>query len=604
MMSSDNPKETDSAQQLREATAVTLRALALEGELEVSFGHSGSSGARQLAAGGVMMPQTPQQLKDLGDFRGRADRHAFWRRYHDHSLAPGLTQPEAQALWHRLEQVRTGLVGTRVLDGCRANLADSLRRDLLGEIGIEMSGPPPVAAAALLFGELTGEKFDLRAHDRSWVQRMRPGVKQLAAAVGEHLEDQQAFTESVVALLRDLDLLPPEPESSPEPAETDPPADAGDSDSGGNQDMMPPEDGDDSELQDEEQQATAVEIDIGMESAEGEDEGEDASWLERELSASGSQYQVYCREYDQVATPSDICSQSDLRALRSQLTELTKPYRAVINQLANRLGRLIAAQQNRRWQYDLEEGLLDTNRLHRVISRPLAIAPYKQEQTQEFPDTLVSLLIDNSGSQRGKAIALAAVTGEIVASTLERCGVRTEILGFTTSAWRGGQSRKKWTRDGSPRHPGRLNDLLHVLYKPASMPWRRARRDMGLMLMPDLLKENIDGEALIWAHDRLLAEPEERRILMVISDGAPVDDSTLSANDPGYLDGHLREVIKVIEKHRLVELAAIGIGHDVSRYYSRALTLHRAEELGPAVLNQLAELFARPPAQFARRRAG
>ena len=585
---------------LQDATSITLRALAAASDLDVSFGPADPSATRlsqQITGGSVTLPRVPASRVQLAEFRGRADRHAFWLRHHDSELAPALQHPDARGLWRHLEQARVDMIGGELLIGCRENLADCLHADLKRESHSEFSGPPPVAVAALLQQALTGIRVDLRGHDQRWIRRLTPMMQTVAEQVCDCLDDQEAFGEHMMRLLADLNLIPPEdqqPESNDE-AEDTPHGASSEEDQG--QTPLPPELQDTGEGEGEEMpegQGIPIETDEAGVEVESEPESEEGSWLERELAAAGDDYRVYCRDFDAEVSPVDLCDPTDLRSFRAELNQLAQPYRAIINKLANRLGRLIAAQQNRRWDYDLEEGLLDSHRLYRVISRPLGIAPYKQERTQEFPDTVVSLLIDNSGSQRGKAIALAAISAEIVAATLERCGVRTEILGFTTSAWRGGESRKRWMDAGRPMNPGRLNDLRHILYKPAGMSWRRAQPNMGLMLMPDLLKENIDGEGLIWAHERLMKLPEERRILMVISDGAPVDDSTLSANSPGYLDGHLRAVASMIERKSPVELVAIGIGHDVSRYYARALTLRSAEDLGPAVLDQLAELFARP----------
>jgi cobaltochelatase CobT len=302
-------------------------------------------------------------------------------------------------------------------------------------------------------------------------------------------------------------------------------------------------------------------------------------------------YKVFAAGHDEVVTPDDLADPEELGRLRDYLDQQLASLSSVVSRLANRLQRRLLAQQNRAWTFDLEEGMLDAARLTRVIIDPTAPLSFKQEEDTEFRDTVVTLLIDNSGSMRGRPIMVAAVCADILARTLERCAVKVEILGFTTRAWKGGASREDWIKAGKPPHPGRLNDLRHIVYKAADAPWRRARRNLGLMMKEGLLKENIDGEALIWAHQRLLARTEQRRILMVISDGAPVDDSTLSVNTGHYLERHLRQVIDEIESLSPVELIAIGIGHDVTRYYRRALTLVDAEQLGGAIVEQLASLF-------------
>ena len=314
-------------------------------------------------------------------------------------------------------------------------------------------------------------------------------------------------------------------------------------------------------------------------------------------------YRGFVTEFDEVVEADALCDADELTRLRALLDQQLAHLQSIIARLANRMQRRLMAKQARSWEFDLEEGILDAARLARVVTDPVIPLSYKREKETEFRDTIVTLLIDNSGSMRGRPITVAAMSADILARTLERCGVKVEILGFTTRAWKGGQSRERWIAAGKPANPGRLNDLRHIIYKPADAPWRRARKNLGLMLREGILKENIDGEALIWAHSRLLARNEQRRILMVISDGAPVDDSTLSVNPGNYLEKHLREVIAEIERNSPVKLVAIGIGHDVTRYYRRAVTIVDAEQLGGAMLDKLAELFEEDTGPPGRRRA-
>ena len=302
-------------------------------------------------------------------------------------------------------------------------------------------------------------------------------------------------------------------------------------------------------------------------------------------------YQVFSTKYDEIVNATDLCEEDELSRLRGTLDKQLENLQGAIARLANKLQRKLQAKQNRSWNFDLEEGMLDASKLARVITQPLFPLSYKQEKDMKFRDTIVTLLIDNSGSMRGRPITIAAICADIMARTLERCGVKVEILGFTTKAWKGGQSREQWINEGKPAYPGRLNDLRHIIYKPADAPWRRAKNSLGLMLREGILKENIDGEALIWAHERLLGRAEDRKILMVISDGAPVDDTTLSSNSGNYLELHLKQVISFIENKSPIELVAIGIGHDVTRYYDKAVTLTDAEQLGGALTEQLADLF-------------
>ena len=302
-------------------------------------------------------------------------------------------------------------------------------------------------------------------------------------------------------------------------------------------------------------------------------------------------YKAYSTKYDETISADELCDPEELTRLRGYLDQQLVHLQGAVTKLANRLQRRLMAQQNRSWDFDQEEGMLDAARLGRIITNPMHALSYKVERDTKFRDTVVTLLIDNSGSMRGRPISIAAICADIMARTLERCAVKTEILGFTTRAWKGGQARESWLAAGRPAKPGRLNDLRHIVYKAADAPWRRARKNLGLMMREGLLKENIDGEALLWAHARLLSRPEDRRILLVISDGAPVDDSTLSVNSGNYLERHLRQVIKWIESRSPVELVAIGIGHDVTRYYARAVTIMDAEQLGGTIIEQLAGLF-------------
>ena len=350
-----------------------------------------------------------------------------------------------------------------------------------------------------------------------------------------------------------------------------------------------------SEAQDDEGEIDGEAQDAESEDQDGESEGEIAS---NPLSGHNQgknninyNYQVFSTKYDEIVNATDLCEEDELSRLRGTLDKQLETLQGAIARLANKLQRKLQAKQNRSWNFDLEEGMLDASKLSRIITQPLFPLSYKQEKDMKFRDTIVTLLIDNSGSMRGRPITIAAICADIMARTLERCGVKVEVLGFTTKAWKGGQSREEWINDGKPSYPGRLNDLRHIIYKPADAPWRRSKNSLGLMLREGILKENIDGEALIWAHERLLGRLEERKILMVVSDGAPVDDTTLSSNSGNYLELHLKQVISFIESKSPVELVAIGIGHDVTRYYNKAVTLTDAEQLGGALTEQLADLF-------------
>jgi cobaltochelatase CobT len=414
-------------------------------------------------------------------------------------------------------------------------------------------------------------------------------------------DDQRAYAKATRQMLSDLDVdLGPEEAQPEESEESDQDEQKDDTDQtkgeGGEQQKaeaaaMETEAGDRGQ-DDADAQETEASSDE-MADAEEEAPGRPGRPPQSDLSNRRNEpaYKAYCTDYDEVVEAADLCDPDELGRLRQLLDQQLQHLQAVVGKLANRLQRRLMAQQSRSWEFDLEEGLLDSAKLSRVVVNPVLPLSYKREKDMEFRDTVVSLLIDNSGSMRGRPITVAAMSADILARTLERCGVKVEVLGFTTRMWKGGQSRERWLANGKPANPGRLNDLRHIIYKGADAPWRRARKSLGLMLREGILKENIDGEALLWAHERLLARPEQRRILMVISDGAPVDDSTLSVNPGNYLERHLREVIDWIETRSPVELVAIGIGHDVTRYYRRAVTIVDAEQLGGTMMEKLAELF-------------
>ena len=466
--------------------------------------------------------------------------------------------------------------------------------------------PLPTALSLLLREALTGAAVPERAKPgvelvRGWIEGKAGG--DIAGFAGK-LDDQRAFQALSLDLLRHLDLTTPEPTDESDGEEGDDEDGEHPQDEGGEDEDVGSNEPQSSEMAaelsegDSDGDAESQEIEGSEEVADGDpsDDAEEGMmpvrpnrpWTEI---PDGFDYKPYTEKFDEVIGAEDLCDPDELERLRAYLDSQLAGLQGLVTRLANRLQRRLMAQQNRSWDFDQEEGLLDAARLARVVISPGHSLSYKVERETDFKDTVVTLLIDNSGSMRGRPISIAAISADILARTLERCGVKTEILGFTTRAWKGGQSREVWLADGRPANPGRLNDLRHIVYKQADEPWRRARRNLGLMMREGLLKENIDGEALLWAHDRLLRRAEDRRILMVISDGAPVDDSTLSVNQAGYLESHLRKVIDWIERQSPVQLVAIGIGHDVTRYYRRAVTIMDVEQLGGTMIEQLAGLF-------------
>ncbi len=606
------------AETFKRALAGTARAIAADPEMEVTFGAQlpGLSGKEaQLSE-----PSRAIDTREAAIIRGQADAAGLRLAEHDAklhaTLLPGGVQ--ARTMFEEAEQARVEARGTRAMCGMAANLAAALeeryRQALPGDAPPE-SVPLESALGLLIREKLTGTlPGPLTAIADAW----RPWIEERAARaisrLPDLLDDQQAFGRETRNIIRALDLgdeLGEEPtegedsneSQSPDSSEDGQSEDGAESDGGDVGDMMESggeagegeaalEDFDGTGTPDGDSDMQMQEEDTARQSPQAGN-----NWL------GGTSYRIYTARFDEVIGPEDLCSREELLRLRATLDKQLAQLHGVVARLANRLQRKLLAQQNRAWDFDLDEGILDAARLPRIIIDPMYPLSFKQEKEMDFRDTVVSLLIDNSGSMRGRPIMVAATCTDILARTLERCGVKVEILGFTTRAWKGGQAREAWLAAGKPAMPGRLNDLRHIIYKAADSPWRRTRVNLGLMMREGILKENIDGEALLWAHERLLARPEQRRILMIISDGAPVDDSTLSVNSGGYLEQHLREVIRGIETRSPVDLIAIGIGHDVTRYYRRAVTISDAEELGGAMTTQLSDLFSQTPAPAARHRA-
>ena len=594
---------------LKQALTGASRAIARDPEVEVAWSADvpGSAGNRfRVPLPGRDLP--PDQVTEA---RGFADSFALKLRHHNAALHAKVAPPEpvARACYDAIEQVLYEALGANRFGGIRANLdaATEMRTASDKIVRAQNSSEVPLQTAlALLVREaLTGEAVPEKA--RGGIELVRDFLEEKVgkdfAALADTLSDQAAFQKLALDMLRELDLTrptdAPDEGDSDEPDDEDGPDDdnEGEDDNQGEGDPQSAEmAGDMAEGEGEGEQSSDAETDGDM--SEGEP-GEDGDASNAPVRPNRPQaeippsidYKPFTTRFDEEVSASDLCDAEELDRLRAYLDSQLTGLQSVVTRLANRLQRRLMAQQNRSWDFDQEEGMLDAARLARVIISPGTALSYKVERDVEFKDTIVTLLIDNSGSMRGRPISIAAISADILARTLERCGVKTEILGFTTRAWKGGQSREAWLADGKTPNPGRLNDLRHIIYKQADEPWRRARRNLGLMMREGLLKENIDGEALIWAHSRLLYRPEERRILMVISDGAPVDDSTLSVNSAGYLEAHLRSVIEWIEKVSPVQLVAIGIGHDVTRYYRRAVTIMDVEQLGGTIMEQLAELF-------------
>ena len=612
--SGDNSRERPSglinSEPFKMATTVCMRAVSGDRELEVAFGEDRPS----IVGGHARLPDIPRHptMDDFAITRGLADSMALRQAWHDNEIHSNLAPqvPEARAIFDAVEQARVEAIGTLAMEGMAQNLdamlADKYKRANYQAITTKEEAPLEEAIALLVREKITGHKPPQEAGPvldlwRDWIEeKVGTDLDDLA----KNINNQDKFARIVRNMLAAMQLA-----DNLEDEQSD--SDGEDEDN--SDEHQENEDGDSKEQEGSDKTESEPSDDVDEDAEDGDmeaadaadDDGGDSEEIDTEQTPGQTKrpqppfsdmselgdYKVYTHEFDEEVEAAELCDMEELTKLRAFLDKQLTNLQGAVGKLANRLQRRLMAQQNRSWNFDLEEGYLDSARLPRVVIDPTQPLSFKQERDTDFRDTVVSLVIDNSGSMRGRPITVAATCVDILARTLERCGVKVEILGFTTKAWKGGQSREKWLANGKPANPGRLNDLRHIIYKSADTPWRRARRNLGLMMREGLLKENIDGEALIWAHQRLLGRREYRRILMMISDGAPVDDSTLSVNPGNYLEKHLRAVIEEIEAHSPVELIAIGIGHDVTRYYQRAVTIVDAEELAGAMTEQLASLF-------------
>jgi cobaltochelatase CobT len=626
MAGPNKPNRPDPTAPFKAAVGATLRAVAGQKELEVAFTADRpvlTKDKARLAA----IPRTPTP-HDISVARGQGDAIAMRVAAHDarthRRFAP--KDADARAAFDAIEQARVESLGCRRMPGMTGNLRsaleDRLFRANLGSI-TDIGDAPLAEALGLVLRERLAGMSVPPSGDRLvnfWREEIEARAGGAIGKLDMLLDDQEAFSLAARQVLRDLDLV----------ADADPAPDAGDEDTGDDDkssksDGQQPE-GDDGETQGAEDELKSEEA-PGEAEESGETEATEADFAESEDTDEDSEgdeppptppqgegprdfrnmpdYKIFTTKFDEEVGANELCPPEELEQLRSLLDRQLEHLAGAVARLANKLQRRLLAQQSRSWDFDLEEGVLDAARLTRVVTDPLQPLSFKAERDTEFRDTVVTLLIDNSGSMRGRPITIAAICGDILARTLERCGVKVEILGFTTRAWKGGRSREAWMQAQRPANPGRVNDIRHIVYKGADEPWRHAKKNLGLMMREGLLKENIDGEALLWAHSRLVRRPENRRILMVISDGAPVDDSTQSVNPGNYLENHLRFVIEDIESRSPVQLIAIGIGHDVTRYYRRAVTLLDADELAGALTDHLAALFDEEPADGSRlRRAG
>ena len=579
--------KSSQSETIKEAVTAATRAISGNKELEINFGGMGSS-----------LPHPPKTLKELSAYRGKADSLACVEKYRDKSVRITASNEKVSSLIKVMEDSRVEILGSMNYPGIATNIKSKFddkcklyesfedHEDHL-EIALEtwlrnLCLPNIESKSSSLFLKYWGKVFDNQETE-------------LKDKLKESLNDQSKFQEIAEDFLNNLNIDQEESEQEESDLEDENEQEEESASESGEDEESPESESSpeqDNQEGDEETDADSGDIDEDAIVDENQEIMTNQSWLESLVGQTSTfSYKVYTRNFDEEIKAEDLCSPEELQRLRKHLDQLMGPSKTTISKLAHRLQRFLMAQQNRSWEFNKEEGMLDSARLHKIITDPLTPLTYKIEKDTEFRDTSVSLLVDSSGSMRGRSMTVAAICADIISTTLERCNVKTEVLGFTTKQWKGGESRKLWMENGKPENPGRLNDLRHIIFKSADTPWRRGQKNFGLMLREGLLKENVDGEALIWAHDRLARRTEQRKILMVISDGAPVDDSTLSTNPTNFLDLHLRQVIHSIETQSDINLIAIGIGHDVTRYYKNAVTIHRAEELGGAMLEQLTDLF-------------
>jgi len=611
---SQSPKRREApSEPLKRVLGLTVRAIAADPEIDVTYGPT--KPALEGKHVRLAEPARVPSKAEIAVLRGWADSLALTAACHDEAVHRKLA-PEsgpAREVFEAMERARVEALGANRMKGMAENLAakceDEFGHGRFERVTDRNDAPLGSALGLMVRERLTGRAppDGARALVDLWRAHINERGEDVFGRMKDYAEDQEAFGRLVRDLLKSLDLaedlaegeneeIEEEVESQPDAGEAEAESDDEGGDGGEQEHEQDRSEGDAGEAQEQTDQSDRDEMDMDAEDQEGLDTPE--PWRPNTSVLDDPEpfgYKVFTRAHDEEVAAEDISNPEELERLRTFLDKELKSLASVVARLANRLQRRLLAQQNRAWDFDLEEGTLDAARLTRIVTDPMHPLSFKRERDTDFRDTVVTLLLDNSGSMRGRPIMVAACCADILARTLERCGVKVEILGFTTRAWKGGQAREDWLSAGKPAAPGRLNDLRHIIYKTADAPWRRAKRSLALMMREGLLKENIDGEALAWAHARLMARPEQRRILMMISDGAPVDDSTLSVNSGSYLEQHLRKVIEEIETRSPVELLAIGIGHDVTRYYSRAVTISDPSELAGAMTDKLVELFEEEP---------
>ena len=598
----------DTLDTFKRALSSTVKAIAEDKEIEVIFGNNSTSSDEK-----IILPEINNvfDLDNIASIRGAADNEALIYKYRNNDTYSEFlpNKEKNKKIYESLENTRIQILGSKYMRGVKSNLLSLYEKNCNEKNYSNVTSQSDLEIEHALEIYLK-KKIDTNIVPKSASHALSYWSKWLDSKVGtsiddllENVDNQEKFAKLTNKLISDLKLYDTnenkdESEDDNKGQQTEE-LDNPDIDETESQSSMSDDDMDNTE---EEVQSEESELPVDENNEEMQDLEDDGSenvkpqYKEsKSVETILSEYMVYSNKYDEIITAQDLCEDEELNRLRKYLDQQLKSFQTIISRLANRLQRKLLAKQNRSWEFNIEEGLLDTSRLTRVITDPFYSLSFKKEKDTDFKDTVVSLLIDNSGSMRGRPITVAAMSADILARTLEKCGVKVEILGFTTKAWKGGKSRESWMQNNKPPSPGRLNDLRHIIYKAADEPWRRSKKNLGLMMRQGLLKENIDGEALLWAHKRLQTRYEARKILMVISDGAPVDDSTLSVNSGNYLEKHLRGAINWIENKSDVQLLAVGIGHDVTRYYKKAVTIVDAEQLADVMTEQLVDLFEEFP---------
>ena len=577
---------------LHEAGISSLKAISNNKEIETKIG----SPSRPPQFNEAKISPVPRSSKKLNAWRAESDFQAFWHTFHKELIKPNINS-FAKDIISELEISRVEILGSAQFYGSKKNITEYY--NVIADELYDIHENPPMVFNLWL---KQASNHPLNQKSKKLISELekeyaKDRLDEYKQGLLKSLDNQESFTSLAIKLLESLDLIKVESVSEDSEEMADDVSQSNETTHEDDAENRSDDSGDDinsEEILEVEMDIDELQQEVTISSSESSiDEEIELSNINNIdlIGASEKNYKVFTNKFDEVIEARDLISPEEAIRLRSQLDNLIKPHLTTIGKLANRLQRLLLSQQNTSWNFDLEEGILDTSRLHRVVAEPGYPLSYKQESENKFKDTVITLLIDNSGSMRGRSISLAAICGDIISSTFERCAVKTEVLGFTTKNWKGGSSKQEWVDKGQPANPGRLNDLRHIVYKSADNSWRRARKYFGAMLREGLLKENIDGEALLWSYSRLMKRQEQRKIIIVISDGAPVDDSTLSANSENYLDGHLKDSIEYIESSKNIELQAIGIGHDVNKYYKDAITIHRAEELGEVLLEKLTKLF-------------